>query len=337
MPLPLLSIIAIIAGLLLLIWSADRFVDGAADLARFLGVPPILVGMLIIGFGTSAPEMLVSGVAAWNGNPNLGIGNAIGSNITNIALVLGVTAMFYAIPVHSRIVRRELPILLVAEVVALGLLYFGEFSARDGLILLVGLFMILAWLIYLSFHEPTDVLLEDIEEEFPDKPHKRTAIFWTITGLLVLLASSHLLVWGSTNIARMLNVSDLMIGLTVVAIGTSLPELAATIMSAKKGETDLAIGNVVGSNIFNTLGVLALPPLLSATSPIQPDSNAIYRDMPIMIILTLLLWLFARGCWEKNIISKWKGILFVALFIGYEAILFYHASNNISCTTFLCL
>jgi len=337
MPLSLLSVAAIIAGLVLLLWSADRFVDGAADIARFLGVPPLLVGMLVIGFGTSAPEMLVSGVAAWNDNPNLGIGNAVGSNITNIALVLGITALFFALPVNSRIIRRELPILLLAECVALGLIHWGGFSFIDGILLFVGLVLVLLWMVYVSLAHPEDSFLDEVEQEVPDSSHKRLAFVWTAIGLVVLLASSHMLVWGATNIAKMFNVSDLMIGLTVVAIGTSLPELAATLMSAKKGETELAIGNIVGSNIFNTLGVLAIPPLLSTTMPIYADVNAIYRDMPIMLFLTLLLWVFARGCWQKNLISRVKGGIFLGLFIAYEFMLFYHSMNNITCSSFLCL
>lgn len=337
MPVSILSLAAIIVGLVLLIWSADRFIDGAADLARLLGVPPILVGMLVIGFGTSAPEMLVSGVAAWNGNPDLGIGNAVGSNITNIALVLGITALFFALPVNSRVIRRELPILLVAELVALALIHIGGFSFIDGVLLFVGLFLVLIWMVYISLSNPEDSFIEEVELEVPDRPHKRTAFLWTIIGLVLLLASSHMLVWGATNIARMFNVSDLIIGLTVVAIGTSLPELAATLISAKKGETELAIGNIVGSNIFNTLGVLALPALISSTTPIYADANAIYRDMPIMIILTLLLWVFARGCWQRNLISQVKGGVFLSLFIGYELILFYHSTQQITCSSFLCL
>lgn len=338
MPLSILSIAAILVGLILLIWSADRFVDGAADLARFFGVPPLLVGMLVIGFGTSAPEMLVSAVAAVNGNVDLGIGNAVGSNITNIALVLGFTALFFSLPVDSRIIRRELPILLAAQVLALGLIYWGDFSVIDGIILFVGLILVLLWMMRtsLSSSGTEDKLIDSVEHEVPDTPHKRTAFMWTVIGLLLLLSSSQMLVWGATNIARMLQVSDLMIGLTIIAIGTSLPELAATLMSAKKGETELAIGNIVGSNIFNTLGVLAIPPLLSSTMPIHADTHAIYRDMPIMIFLTLLLWLFARGCWQKNLISKMKGGIFLALFIAYEIMLFYQ-STQLNCTSFLCL
>ncbi len=329
----LLSILAILAGFTLLIWSSDRFVDGAADLARHFGVSPMVVGMIIIGFGTSAPEMLVSSIAAFNGNPQIGIGNAIGSNITNITLVLGVTAIFYAIPVQSRIVRIELPILLAVTVLASVLLSHGDFGKLDGILLLSVLGLVLAWMIYSAKHQYPDALLTDIEEHFPNT-HRKTAMFWTVAGLVLLLISSQMLVWGASNIATILGISDLVIGLTIVAIGTSLPEVAATLASARKGETDLAIGNIVGSNFFNTLGVLALPAIIA---PHAPDMNAIHRDMPISLLLTALLLLFAWGCWQKRIIKFWKGVILFSLFIGYQILLFYQSTQHIDCQTWLCL
>lgn len=327
-------ILAILAGFALLIWSSDRFVDGAADLARHYGVSPMLVGMLIIGFGTSAPEMLVSAVAAINGNPGIGIGNAIGSDITNITLVLGVTAIFYTLPVHSQIIRIELPMLLGISIIAMILLANGEFDVMDGFILLGVLAFVLTWMIYTASCSPKDGLVEDVEQHFPAVPHHRSALFWTIGGLLLLVLSSQLLVWGASNIAEQLGVSDLVIGLTIVAIGTSLPELAATIMSAKKGETDLALGNIIGSNFFNTLGVLALPALIS---PHTPDSNAIYRDMPVALILTIILLAFAWGFGRGRVIKFWKGIFLFSAFLGYQVMLFYQSTHQISCTTLLCL
>ncbi len=324
--------LAILAGFALLIWSSDRFVDGAADLARHFGVSPMVVGMIIIGFGTSAPEMLVSSLAAFNGNPQIGIGNAIGSNITNIALVLGITAIFYAIPVKSRIVRIELPMLLAVTVLAAVLLSFGDFGRLDGLVLLLVLGFVLSWMIYSAKHKYPDELLTDIEEHFPNT-HRTTAMFWTVAGLTLLLVSSQMLVWGASHIATLLGVSDLVIGLTIVAIGTSLPEVAATLMSAKKGETDLAIGNIVGSNFFNTLGVLALPALIN---PHTPDIDAIYRDMPISLLLTAILLLFAWGCWQKRIIKFWKGVILFSLFLGYQVLLFVQSTQHITCQSWLC-
>ena len=336
----LLPTLSILAGFSLLIWSSDVFVDGAADLARHFGVSPIMVGMLVIGFGTSAPEMLVSGVAAFNGNPNMGIGNAIGSNITNITLVLGVTALFYTIPVESRIIKKELPLLLLISFIAMIALYSGEFGRIDGFILLGTLSFVLTWMIYTAHHDnettppPHDPLVEDIKGHFPDKPHRKTAMLWTIGGLLLLLLSSQMLVWGASNIAETLGVSDLVIGLTIVAIGTSLPELAATLVSAKKGETDLAIGNIVGSNFFNTLGVLALPAIIS---PAIPDKNAVLRDMPISLVITVILLLFAWGCWQKRIIKSIKGAILLSLFLGYQFLLFYQSTHQITCQSLFCL
>lgn len=333
-------LLAIVAGFALLIWSADKFVDGAADIAKHLGVSPLIVGMIVIGFGTSAPEMLVSGVAAVSGNPQLGIGNAIGSNIANIAMVLGFTTLIYTLPVHSKIIRREIPILLAAEIAAFALIKSGYFTFLDGLLLMGGLFLLLIWLIIEANNERKEVhdeFLKEVleEEEAHAKEHSSTAYFWTIGGLVMLLVSSHMLVWGASNVATLFGISQLVIGLTIVAIGTSLPELAATLMSAKKGETDLAVGNIVGSNIFNTLGVLAIPALLGAN--VQVDPNAIYRDFPIMIILTFLLLIFARGCWEKQVISWWKGAILVSIFIAYGVMLYFHTINETVCDAYLCL
>lgn len=331
-------LLAIVAGFILLIWSADKFVDGAADIANHLGVSPLIIGIIVMGFGTSAPEMLVSGVAAVSGNPQLGIGNAIGSNIANIAMVLGFTTLIYALPVDSKIIRREIPILLAAEIAAFALIKSGYFTFIDGALLMGGLFLILIWLIIEATNDRKgDKYLQEILEE--EKAHEHTSssssYFWAIGGLVILLISSHMLVWGASNVATLFGISQLVIGLTIVAIGTSLPELAATIMSAKKGETDLAVGNIVGSNLFNTLGVLAIPALLG--TQVKADPNAIYRDFPIMIILTILLLIFARGCWQKKIITWWKGAILVSIFIGYGVMLYFHTINKTVCETYLCL
>lgn len=333
-------LLAILVGFALLIWSADRFVDGAADLAKHFGVSPLVVGMVIMGFGTSAPEMLVSGVAAWNGNPGMGIGNAIGSNITNITLVLGFTAIFYTLPVESRIIRTELPMLLGISVIATVLVSAGDyFGIFDGIVLLLLLLMVLTWMLYTAGHAPpSEPLIDEIKESYKDDetPYTKATLWWTIGGLLLLLLSSHILVWGGSKIALALGVSDLVIGLTIVAIGTSLPEVAATLSSAKKNEADLAVGNIVGSNFFNTLAVLALPALIS---PMQVDTNAVHRDLPIMLLLTLLLLVFARGCWKKhrNIINRRKGIVLFTAFIGYQLLLYYYSVTKIECTTWFCL
>lgn len=327
--------LAILAGFALLIWSADRFVDGASAIAKYFGVSTLIVGMIVIGFGTSAPEMLVSGVAAYNGNPGLGIGNAIGSNIANMGLVLGITAMVKTLPVQSRLLQREIPILLAAEVAAYSFLYSGSFSRWDGVALLFGLGLVLVWMVYSAKYEPQpETLISDIQQEIEEEDEDSPSMIWAFIGLAVLLASSNLLVWGATNIATELGVSDLVIGLTIVAIGTSLPELAATLMSALKNETDLAIGNIVGSNIFNTLGVLAIPALLA---PGFVSEDVLNRDMPIMILMTIGLLLIAIGCLQKKVLTWWKGAILFASFVGYNALLYRMSVNEESCHTMLCL
>ncbi|HID39784.1 MAG TPA: calcium/sodium antiporter, partial [Calditrichaeota bacterium] len=278
----LLFIAAVIAGFVLLMWSADRFVDGAASIAQNLGVSPLIVGMLVIGLGTSAPEMLVSAEAALQGNPGLGIGNGIGSNITNIALVLGATAIFYRLPVHSRLLLKEFPLMLASAVLVWVLFADGYFSRTDGVIPLLALVLVLSWMLISARKEAKahDPLVEESIDEIPEKMVLKVAIFWSIVGLVLLIISSKMLVWGASNIATFLGISDLVIGLTIVAIGTSLPELAATITSARKNETDLAVGNIVGSNLFNTLAVLSLPGIIS---PAVLPEGVLSRDIPIMV------------------------------------------------------
>ncbi len=323
----LLFIAAILVGLTLLIWSADLFIDGASSIASNLGVSPLIVGIVIIGLGTSAPEMLVSGVAAFQGNPALGIGNAIGSNITNITLVLGFTAILYVLPVNSSLLKKELPLVLATAILAWGLLADGYFSRIDGLILIAALIIIFSWMIISARKKATDhdPLIDGTIEDIPEKLEKNKAILWTIGGLILLLLSSKILVWGASNIASEMGISDLVIGLTIVAIGTSLPELAATISSARKGETDLAVGNIVGSNLFNTLAVLAIPGLIQ---PLAVPDGVLSRDMPIMVGLTVLLLLFSFGCFKNSRfkINRGKGMILLMAFIAYEALIFYQST-----------
>lgn len=319
----LTSVAAVIFGLFVLIWSADRFIEGASSIARILGVSPLIVGMIIVGLGTSAPEMLVSGAAALQGNPGLGIGNAIGSNITNITLVLGVTAIFYHLPVHSRLLKREMPLVLATAVLAWVLMADGYFSRLDSIILLTTLFIVLVWMINSARNERKDhdPLIDETIVEIPEKMPLNNSIIWLIVGLTSLLISSKLLVWGASNIASEFGVSDLIIGLTIVAIGTSLPELAATISSARKGETDLAVGNIVGSNLFNTLAVLPIPAMIN---PLDVPKDALDRDIVIMIVMTIILLLFSFGFKKsRSMITHTKGwILFVG-FIAYETLLYF--------------
>jgi cation:H+ antiporter len=320
----LIFILAIILGFIILIWSADQFVDGAASLAQYWGISPLVIGMLIIGLGTSAPEMLVAASAALQGNAELGIGNAIGSNITNITLVLGATALIVTLPIQSTILKKELPLVLISGLLAWYLLSDGEFNRLDGAILLIGLFFIIGWMIYSAkkTKNADDPLLAEGVEELPTEMPFKKALIWMVVGLVLLVISSKILVWGASNIAVLLGISDLVIGLTIVAIGPSLPELAATISSARKGETDLAIGNIVGSNLFNTLGVLAIPGLLA---PSVVSAPVLERDMPIMIGVTVLLIIFGVGCYKaaRKKILFWNGVIFLSLFVAYQGLLYY--------------
>jgi cation:H+ antiporter len=317
----LLNITAVLAGFLLLVWGADRFVAGAAGTARSLGVSTLIIGLTIVGFGTSAPEMLVSAMAAYAGNPGLSIGNAIGSNITNIALVLGATAAVSPLMVHSETLRRELPLLMVIMLVSLALLGDLELDRVDGILLLVALVAFIVWLVRLAMSsQASDPLVADYEAGIPADLTLSRSLLWLVVGLAVLLASSRLLVWGAVNLATALGVSDLIIGLTVVAIGTSLPELAASIVAARKGEDDIAIGNVLGSNIFNLLAVMGLPGVIRP-GPIPPE--VLTRDFPVMIGLTLAFFFLAYGIGSPGRISRIAGILLLTSFLAYQLILYF--------------
>jgi len=314
----LLPLTAIILGFAVVIWSADRFIAGAAGLARSLGVSPMVIGLTIVGFGTSAPEMLISGFSAWEGSPGLAIGNAIGSNITNIALILGVTAMVSPLAVQSQTLRREMPLLTLITLVVLALLFDGNLSLWDGLFLMTGLFIVMGWIIHTALRaRPSDPMQAEYESEVPVMPIGKS-VFWLILGLLLLLVSSRVAVWGAVEIAQALGVSDLIIGLTIVAIGTSLPELAATVVSALKDEADIAIGNVIGSNMFNILGVLALPGLIA---PGAFDPAVLTRDYPVMFGLTIALFVMAYGFRGPGRINRIEGGILLACFIGYQGLL----------------
>ena len=316
------QIAAIVVGFVLLMLSADRFVHGASAMARNLGVSPLVVGLTVVAFGTSAPEILVSGIAAWQGKPGLGVGNAIGSNIANVGLVIGFTAMVLPMVIRSETMRREFPILFAIMLVVTVLLVDGTLSLVDGVVLIAGMFVLVYWLIILGLRSrKNDPLVGEYEEEVPSKMPMNIALMWLFGGLAVLLASSHMVVWAAAGIARQVGVSDLVIGLTVVAIGTSLPELAATVMSAIKKEHDIAIGTILGSNMFNLLIVLGLPGLLS---PHEVDGNVITRDVPVMIVLTLALFVMSFGFGRKGSIGRWKGAILLAIFLAYQWNLYLH-------------
>lgn len=251
---------AIVIGLVILVWGADRFVLGSAALARSLGIPPLLIGLTVVGFGTSAPEILISTTAALKGSSGIAIGNALGSNIANIGLILGAASLFLPLRVKSDILLREYPLLLLVSCGAFALMIDGQLDEIDGMAMLAGLALSMFLLVRIGLHRRDhDPLAEQMEAEIPSGLSAPAATGWFLLGLATLIVSSRLLVWGASEVALALGISDLVIGLTIVAVGTSLPELAATIMSAIKNEHDLAIGNVVGSNIWNLLAVLGIP------------------------------------------------------------------------------
>ncbi len=317
----LLSITAIILGFGLLVWGAERFVYGASAIAKNFGVPPLIIGLTIVGIGTSAPEILISIVAAYQGNPALAVGNALGSNITNIALVLGITAIVMPLTVRSETLRREYPIMFMIMLVALALLIDNYLGVMDGIILIVGLFLMMLWMILQGKKQKLDPMEKEFEQEIPQISTKK-ALFWFAVGFVLLIISSRGLVWGSVNIAKAAGISDLVIGLTIVAIGTSLPELAASIVSALKKEHDIAIGNILGSNMFNLLAVLGIPGLIS---PSIIDNDILTRDFPFMIGLSIALFIMAYGFKGEGRINRVEGGLLVGGYVTYMLVLYYTA------------
>lgn len=313
------AFLAVFAGLVLLVWSADRFVDGSAAAARHLGMPPLLIGMVVVGFGTSAPEMVVSALAAMQNNPGIALGNAYGSNITNIALILGITALISPIAVHSQVLRKELPMLTAVTLLAAWQIGDGALTRIDALVLLGVFAGLMTWTIVQGVRKKTDALGQEMEAELTGQtmPLKR-ALFWVGVGLLLLIASSRILVWGAVEIAHGFGVSDLIIGLTIVAVGTSLPELASSVIAARKGEHDIALGNILGSNLFNTLAVVGIA---GAIRPMAVAPEVLTRDMLVMGSLTLALFIIGFGFRGPGRINRIEGTALLACYVGYTAYL----------------
>ena len=314
----LLALLAVLTGLAVLVWSADRFVGGAASVAHYFAMPPLLIGMVIVGFGTSAPEMLVSVLASLQNNPGIALGNAYGSNITNIALILGLTALISPIVVHSQILRKELPILIVVTAFAAWQLRDGILSRTDAFVLLGIFAALMIWAVRESLGKKSDTLADDMEAALASSMPIKKAVFWLVTGLLLLIASSRALVWGAVEIARSFGVSDLLIGLTIVAVGTSLPELASSVVAARKNEHDIALGNIIGSNLFNTLAVVGMA---GSISPMAVGFEVLHRDVLVMGVLTLSLFVLGYAFRRPGRINRVEGALLLAAYIGYTAYL----------------
>jgi len=321
----LVQILILLISLVTLVWSADKFVFGASSLARNVGISPMIIGLTIVAMGSSAPEMMIAGTASFQGNPNTAIGNAIGSNITNIALVLGITALMHPLSVSSSTVRREIPLILAITALAYWMLADQHFSFLEGIILFAGFFIYIISLLVITIkraknNRVDDAMIIEAEQELPDAITTPHALMWLALGLIVLPLSADYLVDSSVFIAKAFGISDLVIGLTVIAIGTSLPELAASIMSIVKKEDDLALGNIIGSNIFNILAVLSLAGMIA---PGDIDSDASFRDAPYMLGVTFILFIL---CFSRSFgnfrITRFKGALLLFTFIAYQLLLF---------------
>jgi cation:H+ antiporter len=308
----LLPIISLIAGLIILVWSADKFVFGAAATAKNFGMSPMLIGLTIVSFGTSAPEILVSLMATIDDSGTLAIGNAIGSNIANIALVLGATAIIAPLPVKNAVRTKEMPLMIAVTLISGAVLFNLKLDLIDSILLFAAL--LISLILFAKFQQG---LHEHEDEEIPEMKTS-SGLFWLVTGLLLLVASSKALVWGATEIATALGVSDLIIGLTIVAIGTSLPELAASITSALKGHHDIAIGNVIGSNIFNLGAVMSIPGFFST---LEFSRDVFYRDYLVMLFVSLLLFAF---CFMRKpaVIKRIEGVVLLGIYGAYMLVLY---------------
>lgn len=322
---PLASfVVHMVAGLVLLVWGADRFVHGAAAVARNLGVTPLLIGLTVVAFATSSPEILVAVVASVRDEPSLAIGNAIGSNIVNIGLVLGVTAIIRPIKLESATLRREMPALLAVTLLTVSLFLDAQLTRTDGIVLLTGLVIVMVWLVRLGSHSAAnDPIKMDFEAEIPDDVSMRAAITWVVVGLSALLLGAQLLVTGSIGIAQMFGISEMVIGITIVALGTSLPELAVSLVSVFKGEYGLAVGNIVGSNIFNLLAVIGIAVTIQ---PAALAPSVLSLHIFVMVAFTLVLFAMTYDYDGTTRLSRLEGAALLLAFLAYD---YYVVMQNI--------
>ncbi|MCC3702485.1 calcium/sodium antiporter [Rouxiella badensis] len=317
----LLASVLMVVGLFLLVYAADRLVYGAAVLAGSIGIPPLIIGMTVVGVGISLPELVVSTTAAINGQMDLAVGNVIGSNITNILLILGGAALIHPLSVRSDILRRELPLMLIVTVLCGFLLSDSELSRWDGVALITAAAIFLLLMIKIarmSEQVGQDTLTREQMAELPQDGSNTVAFLWLALGFIIMPLASNMIVDNASVIARYFGVSELVIGLTVIAIGTSLPELATFIAGAIKGEDDIALGNIIGANIFNMCLVLGLPALV-APGHFNPD--AFHRDYWVMLVVSVVLT--GLCLMRKHRIGHLAGALLLCGFVAYLALLFY--------------
>jgi cation:H+ antiporter len=309
-----LDLALVALGVGVLYYGADWLVRGSARLAASLGVPPIVVGLTVVSLGTSAPELVVCILAATGGNPGLAIGNVLGSNLANIGLILGLTSVIRPLEVHSRVVWREAPLMLLITVALLPLLWDLELSRGDGVLLLIALTAYLSF-VFMSAGDERPEILGEYEEFMEASTGKGTAIyppdvFWVVAGSACLVLGGYCIVEGAVQVASKLGVSDVAIGLSVVAIGTSLPELATSLMAAARKEADIAVGNVIGSNIFNVAAILGVTSLME---PFTVPESVLTHHLPGVIFITVLLLPLLRTQWK---IRRWEGALLIAAYVG---------------------
>lgn len=316
----LMPTLLLIVGLSLLVWGADKLVFGSAALAKNYGISPLVIGMTILAMGSSAPEMMVSAAAALDGKTDTAVGNVIGSNIANIALILGITALIKPLAISSGIIRRELPLMLIVTILAGGIMYDNYLGFYEGVLLATLFIAFILAMLYISKNEQKngDTLLEEQESEIPEGVANSKALFWVVIGLILLPLGANMLIDNAVVIAKHFGMSDLVIGLTIIALGTSLPELAASVAGVLKGEDDMAVGNIIGSNVFNILAVMGIPALIH---PSIISEFIMGRDFYVMLGVSVLLLLMALG--KSRSINRIEGSILVALFLVYQGYLFY--------------
>lgn len=317
------AVALLIVGLVLLVWSADKLVFGSAAIARNVGISPLVIGMTILAMGSSAPEMMVSATAAWDGKTDTAVGNVLGSNIANIALILGITAIIKPLSISSGVIRRELPLMIAVTLLAGALLWNNHLGFYEGVLLFVlfGLFLFAMLQISRKEQQSGDAFLDEQESEIPEGVSNAKAGMWVALGLILLPLAANILVDNAVIIAKHFGMSDLVIGLTIIAIGTSLPELAASLAGVLKGEDDMAVGNIIGSNVFNILAVMGIPGIIN---PSVLSEYAMGRDFWVMLGVSLLLVVMCLG--KSRSVNRLEGIILFICFIGYQVYLFSNMS-----------